>query len=206
MSDGDGTGRGSARPLPGSADTAELRDATPADAHAVATVIVRSWRVAYRGQLPDDVLADLSVPDRERLWSEILTGPPRTRTVVATIGPVVVGVAATGPPLVPADRGDPTVGDLYALYLDPDLWSRGLGTRLHAAALDRLRSGGCTHAGLWVLATNERALRFYHRHGWIDTGRTQVDRGPGGVELHERRLRRSLTATGRDDGSRSPAG
>lgn len=198
MSDGDGTVRGSARPLPGSAaGTAELRDATPADAHAVAALIVRSWRVAYRGQIPDDVLADLSVPDRERLWSEILTaGPPRTRTVVATIGPVVVGVAATGPPLVPADRGDPAVGDLHALYLDPDLWGRGLGTRLHAAALDNLRSDGCTHAGLWVLATNERALRFYHRHGWIDTGRTQVDRGPGDVELHERRLRRSLTSTG----------
>jgi len=173
----------------------ELRDATPADARAVATVIVASWRVAYRGQLPDDVLAGLSVADRERLWSDVLTaGPPRTRTVVATIGPAVVGVAATGPPLVPADRADPAVGDLYALYLEPGLWDRGLGSRLHAAALDALRSNGFTHAGLWVLTTNERALRFYDRHGWIDTGRTQVDRGPGDVELHERRLRRDLTS------------
>jgi ribosomal protein S18 acetylase RimI-like enzyme len=173
----------------------ELRDATPADARAVATVIVRTWRVAYRGQLPDDVLADLSVADRERFWSEILTARPlRTRVVVAVIGPVVVGVAATGPPVVATDRSDPAVGDLYALYLDSDLWGRGLGTRLHAAALDHLRSSGFTRAGLWVLATNERALRFYDRHGWIDTGRTQVDRGPGDVELHERRLRRSLTS------------
>lgn len=57
-------------------------------------------------------------------------------------------------------RADPTVGDLYTLYLAPDVWCRGIGTRLHDVALDRLRSCGLTHAGLWVLDTNERAPRF----------------------------------------------
>ncbi|HEX6359011.1 GNAT family N-acetyltransferase [Actinophytocola sp.] len=171
----------------------ELRDATRADAHAIATVIVRSWRVAYRGLLPDDVLADLSIPDRERFWSDVLTErPPRTGAVVATIADAIVGFAATGPPLVSADRADPTLGDLYALYLTPDVWRRGIGTQLHAAALDRLRSSGFSHAGLWVLDTNERALRFYLRHGWTDTGRAQLDAGPGGVELQERRLHHDL--------------
>lgn len=171
----------------------ELRDATRADAQAIADVLVRSWRVAYRGLLPDSVLAGLSVAEREQFWSDALTAcPPNTRMVVATIAGTVVGFAATGPPLVPTDRADPTLGDLYALYLTPDHWRRGIGTRLHAAALDRLRSCGFTHAGLWVLDTNERALRFYRRHGWTDTGRSQLDEGPGGTELHERRLHRDL--------------
>ncbi len=173
----------------------EFLDATPADAHAIADVLVRSWRAAYRGLLPDDVLAGLSVRDREQFWSEALTArPPHTRMVVATIAGAVVGFAATGPPLVSADRADPTLGDLYALYLAPDVWRRGIGTRLHDAALDRLRSCGFTHAGLWVLDTNERALRFYRRLGWTDTGRSQLDRGPGGTELHELRLRHDLSA------------
>ena len=172
----------------------ELRDATQADAHAIATVLVQSWRAAYRGLLPDDVLADLSIPDREQFWSDVLTArPPRTRAVVATIADAVVGFAATGPPLLAADRTDPAHGDLYALYLAPDIWRRGIGTQLHAAALDRLRACGFTHAGLWVLDTNERALSFYHRHGWTDTGRSQRDRGPGDTELHERRLNRDLS-------------
>lgn len=172
----------------------ELRDATPSDAHGIATVLVQSWRAAYRSQLPDEVLASLSIPDREAFWSGALTArPPHTGAVVATLAGTVVGFAATGPPLVPADRADPALGDLYALYLDPDLWRRGIGTRLHAAALDRIRSCGFTHAGLWVLDTNERALRFYFRHGWTDTGRSQLDRGPGGIELHERRLHRDLS-------------
>lgn len=171
----------------------ELRDAVPGDARAVAVVNVRSWRVAYRGLLPDDLLDGLSVQDRERHWSDALTSPAPIRIVVATVADAVVGFAATGPPLVPGDRADPTLGDLYALYLDPDVWRRGIGTRLHAAALDRLRSCGFTHAGLWALTTNERALRFYQRRGWTDTGRTRVDHGPGGTELHERRLRCSLS-------------
>ena len=172
----------------------ELRDATPADARAIATVVVKSWRAAYRGLLPDEVLAGLSVSDRERFWSDALTArPPHTRMVVATIADAIVGFAATGPPLIAADRADPTLGDLYALYLAPDVWRRGIGTKLHAAALNRLRSCGFTHAGLWVLDTNERALRFYRRHGWTDTGRSQLDRGPGDTELHERRLHRDLS-------------
>jgi GNAT superfamily N-acetyltransferase len=171
----------------------ELRDATPADAHAVATLLVKSWRAAYRGLLPDDVLAGLSVPDRERFWSNALTArAPRTDAVVATISGAVVGFAATGPPLVAAECADPDVGDLHVLYLDPDVWRCGIGTRLHDTALDRLRSCGFTRAGLWVLDTNDRAVRFYLRRGWTDTGRRQVDRGPGGTELRERRFHRGL--------------
>jgi GNAT superfamily N-acetyltransferase len=97
---------------------------------------------------------------------------------------------------VAADGADPDLGDVYVLYLDPDVWRRGIGTRLHEAALDRLRSCGFTRAGLWVLDTNERALRFYSDQGWTDTGRRQVDRGPGGTELHERRLHRDLGGIG----------
>lgn len=171
----------------------ELRNATPADARAIATVNVASWRVAYRGLMPDDVLSGLSVADRERFWSGALSVPePRTTVVVATVADAVVGFAAAGPPLVPVDRADPTLGDLYALYLDPGSWGRGIGTQLHATVLDRLRSSGFIRAGLWILDGNQRALRFYLRHGWTDTGRTQVDRGPGGIELHERRLHRAL--------------
>jgi ribosomal protein S18 acetylase RimI-like enzyme len=174
----------------------EIRAATPRDARAVATVNVLSWRVAYRGRLPDEILDGLSIDAREEFWSDVLTTRPRgTRVSVAASAGTVVGFAATGPPLVPVDRADPGLGDLYALYLRPDTWRRGIGTQLHAAALAGLRQAGFDHAGLWVLTTNDRALRFYEHLGWTDTGRIQVDTGPGGVELHERRLHHDLSGS-----------
>lgn len=172
----------------------EIRDATPADAHALATVQVASWRAAYRTLLPGEVLAGLSVPELEQVWSARLTPrPPRTGVMVATAGRRVVGFASTGPPIDPADRADPTSGDLYTLYLDPEQWGHGLGALLHAAALKHLVADGFTQAGLWVLDGNQRALRFYLHHGWIATGRTRIDSGPGNIDLSERRLRRNLT-------------
>jgi ribosomal protein S18 acetylase RimI-like enzyme len=198
----DGESTGLVRGAEGIGSGVEIRDAEPVDARGIATVNVRAWRAAYRGLLPDDVLAGLSVPEREQFWSHLLTArPAHTCVVVAVIADAdadaVVGFAACGPPLVTEDRADPALGDLYAIYVEPDLWRRGVGTHLHDGAVGRLRSSGYTRSGLWLLEGNERALRFYDRHGWTPTGRTQIDRGPGGVALQERRLHRDLLDGGR---------
>jgi GNAT superfamily N-acetyltransferase len=99
----------------------------------------------------------------------------------------VLGFGCTG-----SAPDDPATGQLFAFYLHPDAWGRGHGARLHAGALDRLRRAGFVHARLWVLDGNERALRFYRRQGWVETGRTAVEPGPEGVELRERELTRPL--------------
>jgi ribosomal protein S18 acetylase RimI-like enzyme len=171
----------------------ELRNATPDDAIAIATVHVASWQVAYRGLLPDEILDGLSVPDRARIWAERLGGatPPRSKTLLVADRTGVLGFAASGPALDVDD--DPTAGELYAIYLDPRAWGRGHGARLHAGVLEHLRRAGFTHACLWVLDSNERAQRFYRRQGWAETGESKVDRDLGGdVALHERRLRRAV--------------
>lgn len=168
-----------------------IRDAWPGDALAIATVNVASWRVAYRDLLPADVLAGLSVPERERWWAGLLAKPPeRTAVLLATDGDAVIGFASVGPSLdvdAPADTGT-----LYTLYLDPDHWGRGVGARLHAAAVRRLLGLGYTSATLWVLDGNERATGFYRRQGWSPDGHRQVDSGPSGVRLDEVRYGRQL--------------
>ena len=171
----------------------EIRDAQPADAGDIAAVHVGSWQVAYRGLLPDHILADLSVADRERTWRKILVDPPpRTAVLLATSGAAVVGFAAVGPGRDPT--AGPERGELYAIYLRPDQQRRGIGTQLHRAAIDRLRSLGFTSAMLWVLNGNMAALSFYHHNGWTADGTQKVDYGPAGVELPELRLVRPLPA------------
>lgn len=168
-----------------------VRDARPADAPVLARILVESWRAAYRGLLPDAVLAGLSVTAAQDRWTIGLTDPPpRTATLVVEDAGRVVGFCGVGPPLF--DEPDPAVGWLYTLYLQPDRWGRGLGRLLHDAAVERLEALGCTAATLWVLDGNERAIGFYRGAGWAADGAIRTDIGPGGVELRELRMRRRL--------------
>jgi GNAT superfamily N-acetyltransferase len=171
----------------------EIRAADSSDAHTIATVHIASWQVAYRALLPDDVLIGLSVAGREQMWTGILSEPsPRSSVLVAARNGVVVGFASIGV----SHDGDAggEVGELNALYLQPEHWRQGIGSRLHAAAVAGLCGLGFSAATLWVLEGNDRALRFYQWAGWAEDGCRKVDTGPGGVELRERRMHRALTA------------
>jgi ribosomal protein S18 acetylase RimI-like enzyme len=172
---------------------AEIRNAHPGDAHAIAAVNVESWQTAYRGLLPNSVLVNLSVPDRERTWFRILVDPPpRTAILLATSNTAVLGFVAVGPDQDSTAGSE--AGQLYAIYLRSRQRGRGIGTQLHNAAMDRLSTLGFRHATLWVLEGNERAIRFYHRNRWIADGVRRIDQGPQGVDLPELRLRRTLAA------------
>jgi hypothetical protein len=60
-------------------------------------VHVESWQTAYHGLLPDSVLANPSIPDRERTWPKILVDPPpRTAVLLATSNAFVLGFVAVG--------------------------------------------------------------------------------------------------------------
>ena len=62
------------------------------------------------------------------------------------------------------------VGEIYAMYLKPEVWRRGAGNRLLAEVERRLAADGFTEATLWVLATNARARAFYEAAGWAADG------------------------------------
>jgi GNAT superfamily N-acetyltransferase len=171
----------------------EIRAAEVSDAGAIAAVHVASWQVAYRDLLPEGVLAGLSVAGREQMWSAILGEPsPRSAIYVAARCGAVLGFASIGVSRDGDAGGD--VGELSALYLQPRHWRQGIGRRLHAAVVAGLGDLGFSTATLWVLEGNDRALRFYEQTGWVEDGQFKVDRGPGGVELRERRMHRALAA------------
>ncbi len=49
-----------------------VREATHNDVAAMARVHVDTWRTAYRGIVPDELLANLSYEKRENGWHQIL--------------------------------------------------------------------------------------------------------------------------------------
>ena len=173
-----------------------LRPMTVVDARPVASIHVRTWQVAYRGQLPDDLLDRLSgeVEQRAARWERFVAEAPERgwSQLVAEEDGRVIGFITFG--TADDEPADQQVGEVYALYVDPDHWHHGHGRELLAAAVEGLVERGFTEATLWVLGSNARARRFYEIAGWRTDGATKTDR-LGDVALREVRYRVKLAAS-----------
>lgn len=72
-----------------------------------------------------------------------------------------------------------------AIYVLAEYWGKGIGAQLWASGLKRLVDQGYKVITLWVLAENQRAVRFYQGLGGreeLGSRRTLVR---GGVSLEE---------------------
>ena len=142
-----------------------IREATAADAPAIARVHVESWRTTYRGIVPDDVLANLSTARRAQFWVERLNksdGLEFAYVVEDDVG-AVIGFASGGP----EREGDPVyTGELYAIYLLAGQQGRGIGRRLARRVAERLAAMGHDAMLVWVLAENP-ARHFYATLGGV---------------------------------------
>ena len=165
----------------------KVRIATADDARAIAEIHVASWQEGYRGQLPDSYLKSLSADARETRWARSLRDG--TAVLLAEHAGKPLGFVSYGPSR--DDDAPETCAEIFALYVHPDAWSTGEGQQLHDGALAALAAHGSTVVTLWVLTSNDRARRFYSRHGWRLDGATKVvemDR----VMLCEVRYKRTL--------------
>jgi GNAT superfamily N-acetyltransferase len=167
-----------------------LRLAEPEDAIAVARVHIRSWQVAYRTLLPADYLDQLRPEDRAQKYDFASLDPRKPQTIVAVEEGVIHGFATTAPS---RDLDLPGHGELYALYVDPEQWGRGIGVTLISAARTRLFRLGFRNAVLWVLAGNSRAEHFYQIDRWAPDGLRRTD-SVWGVTVDEIRYQRGLEA------------
>ena len=162
-----------------------VRPAEPDDAMNVARVHVRAWQSGYRGILPQEYLDGLRAEDRARRYDFASRDPSHPATLVAVDAGAILGFATTLP------SREAGLGELAALYVDPDSWSRGIGTALVSAARARLRDQGLRSAVLWLLAGNRRGERFYRGDGWLPDGTVRKD-VVWGVEVDEVRYGRPL--------------
>ncbi len=174
-----------------------IRPAHPDDAWSVARVHVRAWQTGYRGLLPDDALDRMRPEDRAPHYTFGSPDPAVPFTQLAMAGDLVVGLVTVAPadpdgPVAPARAGKPgPVGEVCALYVDPDHWGQGVGRALLAEGRGHLVARGFTRAVLWVLAGNGRAERLYRADGWVADGTTRRA-VVWGVEVDEVRFARAL--------------
>lgn len=162
-----------------------IRPATERDVTAIGRVHVDGWRAAYRGIMPDDLLAGLSSEQRAAGWAAFIKRDPQGLLVMVRDA-AVVGWVAFG-----QNRdGLAGTGEVYALYVAPASWRLGCGRELLAAAERELQSRGFGAIVLYVLERNAPARTFYRRLGYAEDG-SRKNEILAGVELLELRMRKA---------------
>jgi len=168
-----------------------IRPATLDDVRAIAELQVVSWRAAYRDILPEQILAALSVDDRAANWRQLLIdGTAEVR--IAEENGSLLGIGSFG-----HSRDDDVprhTAEVYALYLDPSVWRRGIGRQLWQSAAGELAGRRFERLIVWVFEANAAARRFYEAMGCIqDTGASKLFERDG-CRLVEVRYVRALNS------------
>jgi ribosomal protein S18 acetylase RimI-like enzyme len=166
-----------------------VREARPEDSGAIATIHVQAWRAAYQGIVPAQFLEALSVQQREDVWRQRLERDARSTWVVEQHAQVL-GWSSVGPSR-DADAV-PSTSELWAIYVDPRHWRRGVGQHLWAYVQEHLSRSGFSDVTLWVLKDNTGALAFYRSNGFVVDDGIEKTVELGGTELIEIRLRKRL--------------
>lgn len=158
-------------------ELARVRSARLGDARAIAQVQVASWRSTYRGLVPADYLAAMTVEEHSARWIRLLQEPAHLElTFVAETDEEVVGFAMGGR----EREGDHRYrGELYAIYLLREAQGLGYGRSLVSAVAAGLLRLRLTSMLVWVLRGNWRARGFYERLGGVYLREHELDLGAG---------------------------
>lgn len=167
-----------------------VRPAVARDAKAIAEIHVATWHAAYKDLMPDDYLAGMTVDKRQAYWREAIEYS-EPQVLVATEGEKIVGFVGFDRSRDPKTRS--SVGEIWALYVSPEHWRKGVGLQLWDGARDGLKDEGCTQVTLWVLLGNERALKFCeHAAGFKREMPSLKTVDFGSAKLEELRLKRAV--------------
>ena len=139
------------------------------------------WRTAYRDSIPADYLDREITEDRwipvfrqnyqEGVYHGLLLYDTDQPLCCATYGPAQVDQSA-GDTICNFSSPDLAGwSELVSLYTRPGCWGQGYGAIILSEILTRLNEAGYPGCFLYVLQENDRARRFYEKHGFVWDGK-----------------------------------
>ncbi|ARA97366.1 GNAT family N-acetyltransferase [Geobacillus thermodenitrificans] len=152
-----------------------IRKATLADAAAIASVHVESWKTTYGGIVPATYLETLSLEEKQALWEKVLSQSDHSVFVVQE-NERVVGFVSGGSNRMTDGPTAKYDGELYAIYLLKEAQGKGLGHQLVQTLVSDLKQKGIHSMVVWVLADNP-SCHFYERLGGEKIAEEEVEIG-----------------------------
>ena len=158
-----------------------IRKAETADSPVIAALHIEGWKGAYGGVVDQGYLDSLTVEQRIADWTQWMDSG-ESEVFVAEEEGKAAGFAVIGRTKTPPPGSSPIrpshSGEIYALYLHPDMWRRGIGTALIKHAARELKERKHSAICLWVLDANTRAKAFYEKMGGQKIGNKMIEIGP----------------------------
>lgn len=158
--------------------TVSLTLAVPriADAAAISAVAQESFRRTfhYKAYPADDLAAFLDDAMGESRYAAQLADPAYAVRVVRRADGGLAGFIKGGPNQLPMPDGEPPLTEtweLHQLYLLPEAQGTGIADAMIDWIDAEARARGASALYLSVYVGNDRAKRFYARHGFREIGR-----------------------------------
>jgi ribosomal protein S18 acetylase RimI-like enzyme len=157
----------------------QVRSADPAEVDHLASIWYDGWQDGHQGLLPPELARRRTLDSfRERLRASLSD----LRVIGAPAPAPAIGFCLV--------RGD----ELCQLYVSAESRGTGAAAILTADAESRMRDAGVETAWLACAVGNNRAARFYEKHGWTRAGLMSHEPDDSGgitfeVWRYEKRLR-----------------
>lgn len=155
-----------------------VREASVDDVFAIQQVARTTWHATY-----DEIIGPSAVDEQVDEWyrDDVIAGAVESEEVVYLVASDedVIGYASAGPS---EQVDDEETAQLYTIYIGPDYWNDGIGSRLLDAVIERLREDyGVLR--MCVLEANDVGRSFYESYGFPTT--EQGTRQIAGEEVAE---------------------
>lgn len=145
----------------------KIRYADISDSRILGQIHSQSWKVAYKGIVPDEILNNITTEKRQKYFEKALTEGWEEDAIIYR-DKKAVGLICIGKCRDTDIEG--SCGEIWGIYLLPEYFSMGIGSKLINWGLDELRKRNYAKVTLWVLQNNSNARMFYEKIGFEHDG------------------------------------
>jgi len=150
--------------------TITYRDATPADAPALARIGADTFTITFGHLYSATNLSDFLAENHSEAAAAAFIAKPNYATRLAHAGDTLAGYAMLSPAALPhLDPARATL-ELKRLYLMPAHFGAGIADALMEWMYGVAAERQADSLALSVFSENPRAMRFYQRHGFAPVG------------------------------------